>query len=48
MSLWIHTEVEPLRTAQAENVPDGFDTLTTVTIVRVACITHVVRFEQDV
>ena len=42
----LHVEVEPLGTAQAENVPDGFDTLTTLTTVRVACNTHSVRFER--
>ena len=48
MPVWIHAEVEPLRAAQAENVPDGFHTLTALTTVHVTCITHVVRFEQDV
>ena len=42
----LHVEAEPLGTAQAENVPDGFNTLTTLTTVRITCITHAVCFER--
>ena len=42
----LHVEVEPLGAALAKDVPDSFDTLTTLTTVRVACITHVVCFER--
>ena len=44
----LHVEIEPFGATQAENVPDGFHTLTTLTIVRITCITHAFHFNECV